>query len=548
MSIKLIQVIWLGLCLGLSNRGDGLAQTVQFVDVTADLGIYFVHQNGASQEKRLPEAYGSGGALFDYDGDGDLDLYLVNSGDLIKGRGNAINRLYRNDGQRFTDVTAEAGVPGREFGMGVVAGDYDNDGDADLYLTNWGEDILYRNEGDGRFTDVTQQAGLGNEQWGSSAAFLDYDDDGDLDLFVVNYVDFTIDNHPWCGHPTLKMRFYCDPHQHQPTQDILYRNEGDGRFTDASKEAGIVHKGNGLGVVCWDYDDDGDQDVYVTNDMDANFLYENQGSGYFEEIGLFSGTALSADGASLAGMGVDTGDYDNDGDLDLFVTNYQLENNTLYRNDGFMFSEVSFQMGIGEISLNHLSFGTGFLDYDNDGWQDLFITNGHVHDNIEEYDEQVTYAQKAQMFHNEQGRYVERSAELGSAFIPDYVGRGAAFGDYDRDGDMDIVVMSLGRSVAVLRNDGGNARNWLQVDVQGTKSNRDGIGTKVYLQAGALRGFQQVKAGSGYQSSSQKALLFGLGDREQADRLEIRWPSGKVQVLENVAANQILAVVEPHDP
>jgi len=518
------------------------------VDVTKALGIDFVHQNGVTPEKRLPETYGSGGALLDFDDDGDQDAYLINSGDLLKGRGEAINRLYRNDGVRFVDVTQAAGVPGREFGMGAMAGDYDNDGDQDIYVTNWGEDILYRNEGDGTFTEVTHQAGLGNPQWGSSAAFFDYDNDGWLDLFVVNYVDFTIENHPWCGHPVLKLRFYCDPRQHNPTRDILYRNNGDGTFIDVSEEAGIVHAGNGLGVHCWDYEDDGDMDVYVTNDMNPNFFYENQGDGYFEEIGLFSGAALSADGASMAGMGVDSGDYDNDGDLDLFVTNYQLENNTLYRNDGMIFSEVSFSAGIGETSLNYLGFGTGFLDYDNDGWLDLFITNGHVHDNIEEYDEIVTYAQKPQMFRNEAGKYVERSQELGQPFGEYYVGRGASFGDLDLDGDVDIVVMSSGCPVKVLRNDGGNARSWLQVRLEGRRSNRDGIGAKVYVQAGDWRGFQQVKAGTGYQSCSQKAPFFGLADATRVDRLEIRWPSGQVQVLENVPVNQILRVVEPEIP
>ena len=541
-------LFWIPLCLLVMGANSIPAGEIEFVDATADLGIDFVHQNGVSPEKRLPETYGSGGGLFDFDGDGDLDIYLMNSGDLLKGRGDALNRLYRNDGMRFVDVTQAAGVPGREYGMGAVAADYDNDGDQDLYLTNWGEDILYRNEGNGTFTEVTRQAGLGNPQWGSSAAFFDYDSDGWLDLFVVNYVDFAIEDHPWCGHPVLKLRFYCDPLQYNPTRDILYHNNGDGTFTDVSEQAGIVHAANGLGVHCWDYDDDGDQDVYVTNDMNPNFFYENQGDGLFDEIGLISGAALSADGISMAGMGVDSGDYDNDGDLDLFVTNYQLENNTLYRNDGMIFSEVSFSAGIGEVSLNYLGFGTGFLDYDNDGWLDLFVTNGHVHDNIEEFDEIVTYAQRPQMFHNEEGRYVERSRELGQPFDELHVGRGASFGDLDLDGDIDIVMMSSGFPVKVLRNDGGNARNWLQVQLEGRLSNRDGIGAKIYVQAGDWRGFQQVKAGTGYQTCSQKAPFFGLADRTLVDRLEVHWPSGTVQVQENIPANQVLRMVEPETP
>ena len=531
-------------CLLVCAEG-ALGGEIEFVDASAALGIDFVHHNGASQAKRLPETYGSGGAFFDYDGDGDLDLYLIDGGDLVKGRGHHINRLYRNDGERFTDVTLAAGVPGRAFGMGAVAADYDNDGDADLYLTNWGADVFYRNNGDGTFAEATQEVGLGNLRWGTSAAFFDYDNDGWLDLFVVNYVDFTLETDPWCGHRALDLRFYCDPREYEPFPDILYLNNGDGTFTDVSVEAGITHPANGLGVLCWDYDDDGDQDVYVANDMDPNFLYENQGDGTFEEIGLFSGMALNADGLSMAGMGVDVGDYDNDWDLDLFVTNYQLENNNLYRNDEGIFTEVSFSAGIGEISLNYLGFGTGFVDYDNDGWQDLFIANGHVHDNIEQFDAIVTYAQKPQMFRNEQGRFAERSRELGKPFAVDHVGRGAAFGDYDRDGDVDIAMMSSGRRVQMLRNDGGSARNWLQIELEGRRSNRDGIGARVYVQAGELQNYQQVRAGSSYQSCSQKALHFGLGSEERVERVEIGWPSGALQVLEDVAVNQFLRVVEP---
>ena len=375
---------------------------MQFVDVTAEWGIHFVQQNGMSSEKMLPETTGSGAAFFDYDGDNDLDLYLVNSGHVTKGRGGALNRLYRNDGARYVDVTAAANVPGRAYGMGVAAADYDNDGDTDIYLTNWGEDVLYRNDG-GYFSDVTAEAGLGNPLWGSSAAFVDYDNDGDLDLCVANYVEFDIATHPWCGFRDMDLRFYCDPLEYSPTRDLLYRNNGDGSFAEVGEPAGIVREGNGLGLVAADLHEDGDQDLYIANDKTPNFFYKNQGDGTFEEIGLTSGTALSANGAAQAGMGVDAGDLDNDGDLDLFVTNYQLENNALYRNDGLFFTEVSFQAGLGEASLNYLGFGTGFFDYDNDGWLDLFVANGHVHDNIEDYDELATYAQQAQVFQNEGG-------------------------------------------------------------------------------------------------------------------------------------------------
>jgi enediyne biosynthesis protein E4 len=538
---------WVAGIMGLAC-GDSGAGPVQFVDVTRSLGINFVHYNGLSEEKRLPETDGSGAAFFDYDGDGLLDLYLVNSGDLLRGREGHDNALYHNETERFTDRAVAAGVVGREYGMGVVVGDYDNDGDADLYLTNWGEDMLYRNRGEGTFADATKDAGLGNREWGSSAAFLDYDNDGDLDLFVVNYVDFTLENHPWCGHQALELRFYCDPRQHRPTRDVLYRNEGDGTFIDVSQSAGITESGNGLGVACWDHDNDGDADIYVANDMGPNFLYENQGDGSFTDVGLLTGIALSADGATQAGMGIDTGDYDNDGDADLFVTNFQLENNALYRNDGFVYSEVSFQAGLGEISLNYLGFGTNFFDFDNDGWLDIVVANGHVHDNIEQYDELVTYAQKAQLFRNNQGRYEEYTAEAGEAFAVDYVGRSTALGDYDADGDLDLLLTQSGREAVLLRNDGGNRGNWLQIELQGVHSNRDGVGAKVHVRMDSLRITREVKAGSGYQSSSQKALFFGLGVSERVESIEVSWPSGKKQVLQDIAANQLLPIVEPSTP
>jgi hypothetical protein len=516
---------------------------VQFADVAAAVGIHFVHHNGPSPEKRMPETDGSGAAFFDFDNDGDLDLYLVDSGDLVKGREGHWNHLYRNDGGRFAEVAAAAGVQGREYGMGVLAGDCDNDGDQDLYLTNLGPDILYRNEG-GHFSDQTARAGLGSPLWGSSAAYLDYDNDGDLDLFVVNYVDFRLDEPKWCGRRDLGLRFYCDPRQYRPSHNLLYRNNGEGTFTDVSREAGITQPGNGLGVVCGDWDGDGDQDVYVANDLTPNRHYLNQGKGRFEEVGLLTGTALSSDGAPQAGMGVDAADYDNDGDLDFFVANFQLENKNLYRNDGGYFPDVSFKAGIGEATLNYLGFGAFFFDCDNDGWQDLFMANGHVHDNIEAYDKLATYAQRAQLLRNQgNGRFAEQRAAGPGLAVP-YVGRGAAYGDYDQDGDLDIALSSSGRAAALLRNEGGNEGHWLQVELTGGRSNRDGVGAKVWVQAGSLRLFQQVKAGSGYQSTSQKALHFGLGSAVRAERVEVRWPSGAVQVLEGVPADQVLHLEE----
>ena len=524
------------------------AENIIFSEISAEVGIDFKHHNGVSEEKRLPETDGSGGAFFDYDGDGDLDLYLVNSGDLIKGRSGHWDRLYENVdmGKRFNDVSKDAEVSGRDYGMGVVTADYDNDGDADIYLTNWGMDQLYKNLGNAKFADKTLEAGLGNKEWGSSASFFDSDNDGDLDLFVVNYVNFTLQNHPWCGHEALDLRFYCDPRQHQPVRDYLYINDGKEGFLERGKELGIVEKGNGLGVACWDYDKDGDQDIYVANDMEANFLYENDGGGKFTENGLFAGVAMSADGLAQAGMGVDTADYDNDGDIDLFVTNYQLENNALYRNEGTVFSEESFSTGIGEFSLNYLGFGSLFVDYDNDGWTDIFVVNGHVHDNIEVYDELVTYAQHAQLFRNIKGQFIEREVKSEDAFEQKFVGRGALYADYDADGDIDLAVTSSGRKFALFQNNGGNTNNWLKVKLRGSTSNRDAVGALVELWTNNRRQIKQVKAGSGYQSSNPKILHFGLGTNEIVDSLKVIWPIGSSEVISSIESNSLIDLVENH--
>ncbi len=326
---------------------------------------------------------------------------------------------------------------------------------------------------------------------------------------------------------------------------MLYDNGGDGSFKEIGPSAGIVTAGNGLGVVCGDFDADGDQDIYVANDLTPNLLYQNRGDGTFVENGLLAGVALSQNGVAQAGMGVDAGDYDNDGDMDLFVTNYQLENNAIYRNDGVYYSEVSNGVGVGEISLNYLGFGTGFLDYDNDGWLDLFVVNGHVHDNIAEYDELVTHAQRAQLFRNDgQGRFVERTAALGPGLKASYVGRGSAFGDFDQDGDVDILINSNGGAVALLRNEGGNDNNWLEVYLAGVISNRFGVGAKVYVQVGPQRQMRMVKAGSGFLSCSQVAPIFGLGAANKVDRLEVHWPSGTIQMVKNIEANQRLHIRE----
>ncbi len=520
-----------------------VAAEIQFIEVSAQMGIDFVHENGVSAEKRLPETNGAGSAFFDWENDGDQDLYLVNSGHMEKGRGQSWNGLYRNEGSVFKPVVGAAGARGESYGMGVVAADYDSDGDPDLYLTAWGPDQLYRSDGTD-FTDATDVSGLGHEGWTTSAVFFDMDLDGDLDLFAAQYVHFELGEQPWCGRDDMDLRFYCDPRVFESTADILYRNEGDGVFSEVGLSAGIDQKGNGLGVVAGDWDLDGDPDLYVANDLSPNFHYVNQGNGRFVEDGLLTGTALSADGANQAGMGVDAGDIDADGDLDLFVTNYQLETNSLYRNDGSYFSETSFKSGIGEISLNYLGFATGFFDFDNDGWLDLFVGNGHVHDNIGEYDELVTYAQRAQIFRNRgAGTFVEVTGEVGPAFAAKYVVRGSSFGDIDQDGDLDIAIVSNGRRFALMRNDGEHG-NWLQIHLEGRQSNRDAIGALVYLWAEGREQMRQVKAGSGFLSMSQVDPLFGVGAAKAIERLEIHWPAGEVQILQDIAVNQRIHLEE----
>ncbi len=525
---------------------------VQLIDVTAASGIRFRHVNGAKGDYHLPETVGAGGAFFDYDNDGDLDLFLVNSGDLTGAplEAPSTNILYRNNGDgTFTDVTSTAGVSNAgNYGLGVACGDYDNDGAPDLYVTNFGANVLYRNNGDGSFTDVTEETGVGDELWSSSATFFDYDRDGYLDLYVVNYVLYPLDvPHPLCDG-------YCHPLYFEGAPDRLYRNNGDGTFVDATKIAGIndiggSFHGKGLGVVAADFNNDGNPDLYVANDVTPNYLFNNQGDGTFVEIGVAAGCAYSADGAAQAGMGVDTGDYNGDGFLDIFVTNFSYETNALYRNNGDdTFTDVSYQAHLGDESYLLLGFGTGFFDYDNDGHLDLFVANGHIFDRVKQTTDIVTYPQRNQLFHNNgNGRFTEVSFKSGDYFRQKGVSRGAIFGDYDNDGDLDIVVTQLNQSAELLRNEGGNRQNWVRIKTVGILSNRDGIGARVTLTVGGHSRVEEVHAGSSYQCSHDPRAFFGLGDHTTIDRLEIRWPSGVVQVLENIPANQEIVVTEDSD-
>jgi hypothetical protein len=530
--------------------GDG---DIRFVDRTAAAGITFQHDNARSAEKYLIETMGAGAAWLDFDNDGNLDLYLVNSAPTKaynpdRPLGSA---LYRNNGDgTFTDVTAKMGVgAARLFGMGVAVGDYDNDGFPDLYVIGYGRSILYHNDRGQGFTDVTAKAGVANTgRWGSSGAWFDYDHDGRLDLVIANYVDFTPANNVMCAQEGL--RSYCHPNKYHGQPPTLYHNNGDGTFTDVSRSSGIGLKpGNGLGVVCFDYDGDGWTDVFIANDSMENFLFRNRGNGKFDEVGLEAAVALSDDGKAEAGMGVDAGDYDGDGRLDLFVTHLDLELNRLYRNTGSgIFEDATFRSKVGSRNFRMSGFGTRFIDYDNDGWRDLFIANGHVLDNIERFHADTAYREPKTMYRNVRGSFEDVTAKLGPAMLEPRVGRAAAFADFDNDGDIDVLVTNNGQAPQLLRNDGGNRKHWLQLRLVGVRSNRDGIGARVKVVAAGMTQVDQAKGGMSYQSAHDPRLHFGLGDAARADSVEVRWPSGVVDFFKDVAADRVLTVREgsPH--
>ena len=527
-----------------------VSANVQFVDVTKEAGIDFRHVNGAEGDYHLPETLGAGGAFFDADNDGDLDIYLVNSG-YWPGSAAAAQKhaaLYQNNGDgTFTDITAAAGVGNRgNYGQGVACADYDNDGDTELYVTNFGPDVLYRNNGDGTFTDITAHAGISDAAWSSSACFLDYDRDGHLDLFVVSYLDYSLDAaYLPCGENAT--RTYCHPSLFEGAPDKLYRNNGDGTFTDVSQEAGVgnisgMFHGKGLGVVSADFNNDGAPDLYVANDDTRNDFFYNNGDGTFSEISLLAGCAYSFNGVAQAGMGIAAGDYNGDGALDIFVTNLSYETNALYRNNGDgTFTDVIYEARLGKESYLYVGFGTGFLDADNDGWLDLFVANGHIIDNIAETHDVLTYAQPNQLFRNKgDGTFQEISETAGPYFQRAQVSRGSIFGDYDNDGDVDILVTQSNGFATLLRNENGNKQNWLRIKPVGTVSNRDGIGARVLL----AQQIRDVNPCASYLSSHDARLHFGLGENTNVNRLEIRWPSGIVEVYENLPVNQEHVLIE----
>ena len=515
----------------------------QFVEVAAESGLAFRHFNGAEGKYRLVETMGSGAALFDYDGDGNLDIFVANGCRLPVNEHSigAGGKLFRNRGDgTFLDVTSEAGISGGGlFAMGTAVADYDNDGDVDLYLTGYPRSILLRNNGDGTFTDATAPAAVENSgHWATSAGFFDYNLDGFLDLFVGNYVDYDPSKERVCKKG--QSQTYCHPRVFDGDSSVLYRNNGDGTFSDRSVPSGIApFKGKALGVVFADYDLDGDPDIFVANDSVANFLFRNNGDGTFEEVGLTSGVAYDENGKARAGMGVDFGDYDQDGLLDLIVTNFALEGNALFRNNGDgSFSEVTYTTGILQSSYLNVGFGVGFFDHDNDGDLDVFVANGHVSPGVD----YVSFAQRNLLFENREGHFEEWSAD--GYFSVREVSRGAAFGDIDNDGDIDILITNNGAPLHLLRNDVGNRRNWLILKLIGSKSNRDAIGARVKARVKGRLQVAQVQRARSYLTNHDPRVHLGLGDADQVDELEVHWPSGARQTIHNIRANQILIIEE----
>lgn len=492
----------------------------------------------------------SGGvAMIDYDNDGYQDIYFVNSltVDLLKSNGKTISSLYRNNGDgTFTDVTTKAGVGDIGWGMGIAVGDYNNDGFDDLYVTCVGPNHLLKNNGNGTFTDVTKTAGVNDPRWSAGAAFLDYDHDGKLDLFVANYVAFDFKNLPEFGKGRLcqykGIPVQCGPRGLPGDGDSLYRNNGDGTFTDVTKKAGVSDPDGyyGMQVIGSDFDEDGLIDIFVANDSTPNFFYKNNGDGTFKEIGFVSGTAVNENGSEQGSMGVTVADYDHDGKLDMFITNFDDDYNTLYHNDGQLsFTDVSHASKVAAISIPYVGWGTKFFDYDNDGWVDLFVVNGHVYPQI------PTYLQRNFVHRNNRdGSFTELAGQLGAPFSEKRAGRGAAFGDLDNDGDVDIVINNLDGAPTLLRNDGGNANNAVLVKLIGVKSNRSGIGALVKILAGDLSQKDEIRSGDSYISQSDLRLHFGLEKRTKIDQIEVRWPSGNIDKITDAKPNKILIIKE----
>ena len=535
---------WLGLLAGALAGGP-----IQLKDVTQETGITFIHTDGGCGRRYIVETVSAGLALFDYDNDGDVDIYFLNGAPLpgTKVDEPPTNALYRNDGRwRFTDVSHEAGVADIGYGLGVAVGDYDNDGDQDLYLNNFGPNVMYRNNGDGTFTDATQPTGTQNgNRVGAGACFLDIDKDGDLDLYVANYLEFSFEGHvPVTIHG---VPVYPGPNRYPPLPDTLYRNDGDGTFTDVSVESGVAaHAGWGMGIVCSDYDNDGDPDIFVGNDVAENFFFENDGTGKFEEVGLVVGASYDLRGNPQGSMGVDCGDYNNDGRLDFYQTSYQGQHAVLYENvGGSLLEDVTLVTGAGAGTVPYVTWGNGLVDFDSDGDRDIFVACGHLYDTVDRLDDTTSYlARNILLMNTGDGRFVNVSRQSGDGLAVKLSSRGAAFDDLDGDGDVDAVILNSRREPTILRNDSDSDNHWVQIRLRGVKSNRDGVGARVTVVAGDLTQVDEVHSGRGYQSHYGTRLHFGLGDHDRIDRIEVRWLGGGVDVLADPATDRALTIVE----
>jgi hypothetical protein len=527
----------------------------RFAEITRESGVDFVNVSGMNAEKHFPTANGSGAAVFDYDNDGRMDLYFATFQYFAPDSPQqGPNRLYRNLGDgKFEDVTEKAGVGYRGFCHGVMAADLDSDGDQDLVLCNHGTNVLYRNNGDGTFTDITQAAGLNRFGWSSSAAAIDHDRDGDLDLYISNYGqwEYPKDAEKFCGEPDSGVRLYCSPREVPTVQHFFYRNDGDLTFTDATEEAGLARgpseRGHGFGIVAADVNADGLTDLYVANDMNPNFLFLNKGDGTFHDATEESGAAYDDKGNAQSGMGIDAEDVDGDGLPELFVTNFQNEYNTLYQNLGQgRFFDQTPPYGLAADSMPWVGWGCGLIDFDNDGWPDSFVANGHVDDNREgtEYAEPPLLHRNTELAGGSR-RFKLATRDVGPYFASKHVARGVAFGDIDDDGDIDIVINHKDGPPAILRNDTPEPGHWIRLKLVGTKSNRDAVGTRIEVVAGGRTIARQRKSGTSMLSSHDPRVLIGIGAAEEAEKVTIRWPSGAETVLEHVPAGTTREVVEP---
>jgi|HubBroStandDraft_1064217.scaffolds.fasta_scaffold04600_6 hypothetical protein len=545
-----VSVAWVAALSSVAGSGIVAPASIAFTDVTAQAGIKFVHNSGRAGNKFLPETLGSGVAWFDADGDGWADILFINGKDWAPRGRKSLPALYRNnhDGT-FTDITAGSGLDVEIYGMGVAIGDYDNDGRDDVYITALDGDRLFHNEGHGKFRDVTKASGIDNASFGTSAAWIDYDRDGKLDLFVANYVQWTPKGDIWCSLDGAT-KSYCTPESYKGTSSKLYHNLGNGRFEDVSKKAGLADPtSKSLGVTVLDYNGDGWPDLFVSNDTQPNKLYRNNRNGTFTEEGMAAGVAFGEDGVARGAMGVDAADYDRSGRPGLLVGNFSNQMLGLYHNEGTgLFVDEAPSSTVGRASLLTLTFGAFFFDYDLDGYPDIFAANGHIEEQIGRVQPKVQYKEPPLLFRNvgERGKrqFENVTARMGAAFNRPVVARGAAFADYDHDGDLDIVVTTNGGPAYLFRNDGGNRNNWICVRLVGRKSNRDGIGAVVRIVGKSGKQWNMVRSGSSYCSQSDLALTFGLGGDPVVEAIEIEWPSGEKQKLGTAAANQFLTIDE----